>query len=280
MPNAGKLEPDSRFMALFVGPKHSGKTVAAASFIRENQPAPNKDRGRVFDFDGRIRGLLGAPWINRNLIDYDYYPPKTGVGQTVFEKLNNDLQALFVSYQVGQCPYNTIITDSLTAETFALLNDSIPLTHGQKTENGKTRETGKRIGTMNMPGPEDYGFEANGTYQLLAFLRSFPAKNIIVTAHVVDKYGKVDPANPFSESTVVGEKLSLRDKIGTNIGIYFDHIFRFDRKVVGNQERFYVKFISEIACTSFPGMPVGEVDITGRSFYDIMMEYVERGQKK
>lgn len=275
MPNAGKLEPDSRFMALFVGPKHSGKTCAAASFIPDN-PDPMKDRMKIFDFDGRVRGLLGAPWINRELIDYEYYPPRQKPGTTVFEKLNDDLAALFTMYQVGQSPYNSILADSLTAETFALLQDSIPITHTP----GATGERGKKIGTMNMPGPEDYGFEATGTYQFLAFLRSFPVKNVIVTAHIIDKYGKIDPNDKYSEKTIVGEKLSLRDKIGVNISIYFDHIFRFDRRMVGNQERFYVRFISDIACTSFPGMPIDEVDITGKHFRKVMMEYVERGQAK
>lgn len=264
MPNAGKLEPDSRFMGLFVGPKHSGKTVAACSFIADN-PNPAKDRIKVFDFDGRIRGLLGAPWINRDLIDYDYYPPRLAQGKTVYESLNNDLAALLLTQQTGQSPYNTIIADSLTAETFALLCDSVPLTHADSK--------GKKIGTMAMPGPEDYGFEATGTYQLLAFLRSFPVKNVIVTAHIIDKYGRLDPNDKYSEKTVVGEKLSIRDKIGTNISIYFDHIFRFDRRMVGNQERFFVRFISDIACTSFPNMPTAEIDITGKNFKDVMMEY-------
>jgi hypothetical protein len=276
MPNAGSLTTDSRFCALFVGPKHSGKTVAACSFIKDN-PDPLKDKIKVLDFDGRIRGILGAPWIDRKMIDYEYYPPRLGIKTaTVYEKLNSDLETMLLQYQVGQSVYNTIIGDSLTAECFALMCDAVPMTH--KTEQGKDK--GKRIGTMNMPGPEDYGFEAAGTYSFLAFLRSFPAQNVIVTAHIVDKFGKLNPDDKYSESVVVGEKLSIRDKIGTNIGIYFDHIFRFERRMIGYEEHFFVRFISSIACTSFQGMPTEEIDITGKNFYKTMLEYAAKGQTK
>ena len=261
MPSAESLTPDSRFTGLFIGPKHSGKTVAACSF-----PHPIK----VFDFDGRIRGILGASWIEKKGIDYTYYPPKIGKTDTsTFAKLNSDLEGLLMQCNSGQCPYKTVIIDSLTASCFALVCEATSLTH---TIGGKgEKKSGKFLGTMAMPGPEDYGFEAQGTYQLIAFLRSLPIANVIVTAHVVEKYGKVDPDNPFSESVVIGEKLSLRDKIGVNIGIYFDNIFRFDRRMNGNDEHFYARFRSDLANTSFKELPDGDVDITGQSFYSYMM---------
>lgn len=272
MPNAGELTPEGRIMALLVGPKHSGKTVAACSFKEDP-----KKRTFDFDFDGRIRGILGAPWIDKSRIDYQYYPPRVGSNQKhLYEKINDDCEVMMVNYSMGRCPYETIIADSLTAETFGLLVDSIPLTHAKKTESGAERQVGKRIGTMMMAGPEDYGFEATGTYNFLAFIRSFPAKYVMVTAHTVDKYGKADPNDPYSESIITGEKLSLRDKIGTNIGIYFDHVFRFDRRMVGNEERYFVRFRSSIACTSFAQLPNGEIDITGKDFHEVLKGYLNK----
>jgi hypothetical protein len=267
MPSAANLQPDGRMMALFIGAKHSGKTCAATSFVRDPQK-----RTKVLDFDGRIRGILGAPWIDKNRIDYEYYPPRVGNNQTpTYQKINNDMEAMLVQCNTAQNPYETVICDSLTAETFALVCDAIPLTHqGNK---------GKKLGVMNMAGPEDYGFEATGTYNLMAFLRSLPIPYVIVTAHIVDKFGKADPENPFSESVITGEKLSIRDKIGTNIGIYFDHIFRFERRMVGAQERFFVRFRSSIACTSFAELPNGEVDITGKSFHDVLLSYINPNKK-
>lgn len=267
--SAENLTSTDRFLALFVGPKHCGKTVAACSFLDPN----SSNYVEVLDFDGRIRGINGAPWIDKKRVRYTYYPPKVTATQTpTYIKINTDMEALLVKCTIGQNDIETLVGDSLTAETFAMLCDAIPLTH--KGEHDKVR--GKHIGVLNMAGPEDYGFEATATYNLLAFFRSLPIKNIILTAHVVDKYGKADPNDPFSETVVTGEKLSLRDKISTNISIYFDHIFRFDRRMYGSEERFYVTFRSNIACTSYAKLPTGEVDITGKSFQDVLKGYINK----
>ena len=75
---------------------------------------------------------------------------------------------------------------------------------------------------------------------------------------------------------MVGEKLSLRNKISASIGIYFDHIFRFDRKMIGDKEKYTVQFKGDLACTSFAGLPNGEVDITGKNFYEVLYGYVQK----
>lgn len=278
MPSAADLTPDSRFVALFVGPKHGGKTVAAASF---DQPA------EILDFDQRIRGLLGAPWIDRSRIHYESFPPRE-LGMV--NRLNTYLENMLMIHKQGQYPYNTVVADSLTAETYAMLCQAMGFTHtSSKEAKSDNPKKGKFVGPLAMSGPEDYGFEAQATYDLLSFLRSIPIKNVIVTAHVVDKYGKEEQKvrnqdgsystviNPYSDSIVIGEKLSLRDKISANIGIYFDHIFRFDRRMEGSQERFFVQFRGQLACTSYAELPTGEFDITGKNFADFMRSYLKKG---
>lgn len=264
MPNASKLSPESRFMALFVGPKHSGKTAAACSW------RPQKKKVKVLDGDGRIRGILGCPWIERESIDYDYYPPRVADNdKTFYERVNGDCDYLLDQIQKGASPYETYVGDSATAFCKNLLMDAIPLTHEKKQ--------GRRIGTMEMAGPSDYGFESTGFDSYLSFLRSLPI-NVIVTAHVIDKFDKPlkedGSKDTYAESIVVGEKLSLRDKISANCTIYFDHIFRFDRKMINREEHFFVEFISDIACTSFPSLKPGKFDITGINFYDFVMSKV------
>lgn len=273
MPNCSTLTTESRFMGLFVGPSKHGKTVAACSF-----PGPIK----VMDFDGRIRGILGAEWIDKSTIDYDYYPPRVGHNdKPTYEKVNADLDMLLINSSQGNNRYKTLIVDSLTSAAFAMLCDAIPLTH----QKGK----GKSIGTLKMPDPGDYGFEAINIGNLLACLRSIPNMNIIVTAHVIDKYGKADPDDPYSERVVVGEKLSLRDKIAENTGIYFDHCFRFNKEILGTdeakntmftpgQEKYTVLFRSELAGTSFAKLPTGKVNITGKSFYNELMRLAKEGK--
>lgn len=258
--NAELLTPESRFVGLFVGPSGSGKKAAACSF-----PHPIK----YYDFDGRIRGLLGCPWVERKGIDYTYYPPKlAGANATsTYQRLNDDFDGLLTSSQVGQCNIQTIVIASLTGLIFSLLCDSVPLTH----KDGK----GKKLGTMAMPGPEDYGFQANGAYQVMAFLRSIPIPNIIITAHIVDRYGKADPSDSYSERVVVGEKLSITDKVGENIKKDFDHIFRFDKDMMGGRERFTAQFRSDLARTSYSSLPDGLVDITKKDFYQYLMESVK-----
>jgi hypothetical protein len=266
MPTASNLTPESRFMALFVGPKHSGKTVAACSWLSKDP----KKRAKVLDGDGRIRGILGAPWIDKTRIDYDYFPPKiAGNTSTFFQRVNDDLDALMTLIGTGKSPYETYISDSATAFCKNLILDAIPLTHAENK--------GKRLGTVNMAGPEDYGFESTGMDSYLSFLRSLPI-NVIMTAHVIDKFDKpmVTVNNKtykdaYADSIKVGEKLSLRDKISANMSIYFDHIFRFDREVENGQEKFYVEYISDLACTSFPGFKPGYYDITGKDFREFTL---------
>ena len=271
MPQASNLTNESRFMAMFVGPKHSGKTVAACSWI---SPASTK-RIKVLDGDGRIRGLLGAPWIDRARVDYDYYPARVANNKSFFERINGDLDAMLVEVTNGKCQYETYVADSATSFCKNLIIDALPLTH----EGNK----GKRLGTMNMAGPGDYGFESTGMDAYLSFLRSLPL-NVIMTGHIVDKYDKPTITDergrtykdPYAESVVVGQKLSLRDKIAANITIYFDHIFEFSRQMVGAEEKFFVEYVSDIACTSFPNLGPGRHDITGKNFYEYTMGLVNK----
>src|SRR6266853_851409 len=260
MTKAIDLSPEQRFVGLFIGRSGSGKTVAACSF-----PGPVE----VLDFDGRIRGILGATWLSREAISYEFYLPKE-LG--LVDKLNKKLDGYQMAARVGQPLPRTLILDSLTSECFAMVQQALGLTHTLGDRNIK--KVGKYLGQVAMAGPEDYGFEAQATYDIIAFLRSIPIQKIIVSAHIVEKYGKIDPDNPYADSVPIGEKLSVRDKIGENIQIYFDHIFRFDRRELNGRINFFVKFRSDIARTSYNELPDGEIDVSGKSFHEMLMSYV------
>lgn len=275
MPSAANLSPEKRFMGMFVGPKHSGKTSAACTFLKKG----SQTRLKVLDGDGRINGILGCPWVEKDRIDYDYYPPRVaGNTKPFFQRVNDDLEGLLTLIQTGKSPYETYVGDSATAFCKNLILDALPLTH----VNDQGGIKGRRLGTMNLAGIEEYKFESTGMDAYLSFLRSMPL-NVILTAHVVPKWGYADGKAPgpgeIKERTEVGEELSLRAKIAANTSIYFDHIFRFDRKMVGGQERFYVEFIGDLACTSYPNLTPGHHDITGQNFYEYLMQKV-RGQEK
>lgn len=262
MPLASNKTPESRFMALFVGPKHSGKTVAACSWVREGKMA------KVDDFDGRIDGILGAPWIDPSKVEYNYYPPRLieKDSKPFFQRLNASLEADLVLCQTNKNTHSLYVGDSITALNKNLLMDSIPLSHAE----GR----GKRIGGMSIADPGDYNFVTNNINNYLTHLRSM-AIDIIVTAHVVPKWDKPrdDYGNKlqYADNIQVGEKLSLTDKLAADVPNYFNHIFRFDRQIINNEERFFVEYISDLACTSFPGLKPGRFDITGKNFKEFTL---------
>lgn len=264
MPNFGTYVPDQRFIGLFVGPSGSGKTCAAVSF----QSPAKFGWVHVMDFDMRIGGVYGASWLTetqKKNINYDAYPPRD---PELITKVNTFLEGLLMSAKIKQAIPQTLIMDSLTSECFAALTYANPLTHGDVTA-----KRGKWIGPIQMAGPEDYGVEATVTYSILSFMRTVPIPNVIVSAHVIPVYGKTDPDDKYSATEVIGEKLSVRDKIAANSVGYFDHVFRFDRRLVGNRIRHFVQFRTDLARTAYPWLPDGEQDWTGRNFYEFMFSF-------
>src|SRR6266576_1416987 len=149
MPSAEQLTPEKRFMGLFISRSGAGKTCAEDTWISPEAKKAGK-KIRVFDFDNRIRGILGCPWIDRSIIDYTYYPPKVQItDKLALHALNEDLATL--TRQADN--YETVILDSLTSSTFALLCDAVAITHQTKSASGAGGK-GKYLGTMAMPGPE------------------------------------------------------------------------------------------------------------------------------
>lgn len=265
MPSAEQLvkEPESRFVGLFLGRSGGGKTTALLSF-----PKPML----VLDMDGRIRGGLANDWIESKGITYESYPPRMKA-TNVFTKLDKDLEGIYMMTQSGQCPYKTVVLDSITMEAISLLLDAIPLTH----TNASGKDSGRKLGTLMMAGPQDYGYQSTAILQTMAFLRSLPIPNIIVTAHVSNRYGK-DPSdeNKYAPNIIVGEQLNLTDKLAESIPTNFDHIFRFSKSENGPRLQFWAKFRGELERTAFKDLPNGEVEVTGKDFYQWMLGKVRK----
>lgn len=267
MSSCENLSPDGRFNALFVGASGTGKTPAACSFQTPNEKTFVWD----WDFDGRIRGLLGCPWVDRSRISYDYFPPmKSGV-QT-FSSINDKCEMLQNNILQNKNLYETIVLDSLTGMCNCLICDAIPLAH---TGGAAGKSKGRKLGAINMPGMEEYGYEANGTDQIISFLRSIPIKNFIATAHIVDKYGKIDPDDPYSATEVIGTTICLRPKISAKIGIYFDNIFIFSKEWKANKAKYFVEFRGELARTVYSGLP-DRAEITNMNFYEYMQGQLKK----
>ena len=270
MPKLIDRQDGQRFFGMFVGRHHSGKTVAEASF-----PKPIDFE----DFDGRIGGA-SVPFLDLKDITYTYWPPKM---PNLIQKLNEKLDNMFAISQIqtsaaaGLRLPTTHVTDSITNQCFAFICQSISLTHMREDDNGKKRKSGRWIGPVGMAGPEDYGLESQGMGEYVAFLKSLPIQNVILSAHLVDQYGfdKDEDGDDliYAPKVVVGQKLSIRDKIGENIQTSFDHIFKFERETDGKRDKFFVTFRGGIACTSYSWLPFGRQEWTDKNFYEFMMGF-------
>jgi len=250
-----------RLVGMFIGASGSGKTVAACSF----------EDPYDLDIDIRIEGLLGAKkFVNLENVEYKRFTIGKG-----FKEVEDELNMIDVLIQMKQWTRKTFILDSLTNELRLFLADAMTLV-GEDKETRKKGPIikGRILGSLTLPGPAHYGYEAEATYQVFDFLRSWPV-NIIVTAHEVDRYGKLDPSKEYSESVVIGKKLSVRDKIGANVLTYFNEIYEFSKEDYGNHIQHYVKFRGDLARTCYPQLPDGRVDITGKNFYELWKGLIE-----
>lgn len=266
--DASQLTNESRFNAMFVGNSGCGKKIAACTF-----PHPIK----YFDMDGRIRGLLGASWVERNGIDYKYYPPiRRPSDKMVYQELNDDLEQLMIDAGVNRLAYKTIVLASITGEFYSHLRDATSLTHQFGDKKGENKK-GKYIGALAIPDPGDYHFVYVAIRNVLSFFRSLPGVNVIVMGHTVPRYAKpvVDgEIQPYADSVVVGSRLSLTDKAAAEIPTGFDNIFEFSKAFDGQREKFYVQFRSDMARTTYSKLPPGVHDITGRNFYEFIQDKI------
>lgn len=267
--SAANLTPDKRFMALFVGDSGSGKTPASTSWFHE---------GKVlnFDFDNRIRGVMGCPWLDLTKLDYNSYPAVQPGLEVVYNRLNKDLEMFKLMAAAKQNPYKTVVISSLGQQQWLHLKDAVSLTH--ISDNG--RQKGRHIGELQLPEPGDYQFVYGAINNVLTFFRGIPDINIIVEAHIVDTFSRQDPNDPYSQMVVSGKKLAITNQLAATIPGGFDHIFEFDRTMQGDKPKFQMRFWGDLARTTFPNMPQGWQDITNRDFYLFMHEQIKQGSDK
>lgn len=270
MPSAESIQPNTRFFGLFIGRSGSGKSAAAYSFPHSEEEGILE----VCDLDGRVRGGL-LPWVDRKNFNYTYFPPLPDKG-TTFDALNTYFEAMRVMLKTHQTKINTFVLDSITWAANDLLLDALPLTHTKDNSTG--RDAGRKLGNMNMAGPSDYSFQSTGILQIIAFLRSLPIQNVIVCAHVVNKWGRKKGTDgklldPYGPSEIIGEQLSLTDKLSENIPSSFDHVLRFEREDTGRGLKFYFEGQGELARSAFP-LPYERIEITNQDFYKTLMQRV------
>jgi len=268
MPKIEDYKPEDKIVALFLSRSKDGKSVAAASF-----PRPYHQ----FDFDGRFDGVAGAckPPVGTGFLDSEDISFTRMYTHKGFEPFDDELQNLQMMHvQNGRFKYKTIEIASATSFVQALINSSHKL------------QKGKMIGRLRMSGPGDFNFEVTGMKQLMDYLYGFPC-HIIMSAHIIDKYGKGTIINEdghsakdtFGANEVVGEKVNLRDNVGEMLLSCFSNVFRFSREVDrDNAMQYYVEFATDVAGNSF-GIPPGRFNITNKPFYPFLQDLIQKIRK-
>lgn len=256
MPTLENYTPTPRIFALHVSRSGDGKSDAAASY-----PGPFHQ----IDFDGRHDSLLSKVKPRGPLepkdVSFDRFYSKNG-----YEPFQDFLDKLEMMRLSRTFPYKTIELASITSFMQALITSSHKL------------QKGKMIGRLRMSGPGDFGFEVSGTRQLIEQLEILPC-DVIVSAHVIDRWGKPNTGKPESDmyaaNEVIGEKINLRDQPGEVLLSLFSNVFRFSRHVQGGAMNYYVNFATDMAKNSF-GIPPGEHNITGKQFYPFLQDLIKQ----
>lgn len=255
------------FFGLFVGRSGSGKSAAEVSF---------PDPIYVFDIDNRIMGgLVAADWLGGEKklkqIDFHNYTPLPSSG---FEAMDNKLGE-FKKGAPLNCP-KSIFFDSIGTLIQMLALDSQRLRGVVKAESGKIR------GNVKFLHPDDYQYVYT-VFRSLIFQFCIPmAKmgiNIVFSGWIVDKWGRPTGGNEFADQVIVGEQLIGPHKLCEEIPGFFDEIYYFrKRPPVGPHmpASYTVEFKGEFARSVWPQLPVGQIDITNKSFYDYWKGQIQK----
>lgn len=261
-----KLKVGTRF--LFVGRSGSGKENAAVSFPK---------RMYEFDCDNRFAGALSAVnWVGADefrKIDFDFYNPKDG-----FAAIDDKLTSIHNALDKKQTEIRTVIMSSIGSMAALLALDSQLLRGQSKSESFK----GKRRGKVEFLHPDDYNYVSTA-FRFLTFERFFPMAelgcNMILTAWVADRWGKKPGAGEYDPPQVIGEKVLAPGNFVEEVVGYFDEVYYFRKHpgIIGKPPRYTVEFNGPSLAKSALGLPTGEVDITGRSFYSAWYNLVTTG---
>lgn len=130
-------------------------------------------------------------------------------------------EAKLKTFQLN-CPYKTVIVDSLTSTGDNMNHQTI----SQKIGQGQ----GKKIGSIYVPGLEEYNAEASAFSNLIKILQDihkFHKINIVVIAHVVGQRKDDDKNKLTHHSRVI---ITGGDKISGKIASRMVEVYHFDVK--------------------------------------------------
>lgn len=205
MPTLEGINLDAQF-TMFKGEPGTRKSTQALSY-----PTPQY----WFSWDRKMRALVlpMKHWgIDPKLINYDDYDDWNNA-RARLEKMQSD------------CPFKTIVADSLTLCADAALRQTLKLKYGKVRQSGA--EAGKTIAGIAINELEDYNAEASALQELLALLKDIHAYhkvNIILIAHVIQADYKTVTGETHMSRTIV----TAAKKIAAKIPAHCDEVYHFN----------------------------------------------------
>lgn len=246
--------PDERIFAVFAGRSGSGKTTAAASL-----PRPLHE----IDLDLRANGLINSVKqgiVDPEGIDIESFDPLGGI-----VKIQDHLNLLHAKIAAKQFNYKSLDL----ASVFSLVR----LLELTTLNMDNTKGIGHiKLGGQNMTGLADYKFERQQFLRVIDYLRTFPC-NVTLSAWISTHWGKPAGAKEGDPNVPIGETLNVTQNLAEAILGTFNDVWRFEKKVVNNEEKYYVQFSTDMAKNSF-GIPPGEHDITRKNFWEYFQNLV------
>ena len=208
MPTMSDTNFDSLY-SLFKGEPGTRKSTQAASF-----PGPQY----WFSWDRKMNGIFlpMKKWgIDPKSISYDDYDDW------------NKPRAKLEQFQVN-CPFKTLIFDSLTSMADMTLRQTLKAKYGVKRASGNT--AGKLIAGIAVNEIEDYNAESAALQELIALtkdINAFHKVNIILIAHVV----QAEYRNTTNNTTHVSRTIvTAGKKVAPKIPAYCGEVYHFNIK--------------------------------------------------
>jgi len=257
-----QTENNNAIFALFKGPSGAGKSVGALSF-----PGVY-----VFDFDHKMPAIARKHFPKKS-IEYDTYDD--------IDPLANKLTGWM---NCKDCPYETLIFDSITALVRIIMN-SIAAAKGESTPQMLKNMKNTRGGKMpELMGYDYYNAEVRFIDWILSaakilFSRQENPKNIIFTAHITEIRSKPDIATKLV--TVTRSIMALGNKAPAMIPQEFDEVYMFGTEEMGGLDG-TPSTIHHIMSTQTEGEDDAKTafniarrtDFTNGNLYDMLMAQI------
>jgi hypothetical protein len=205
MPDMTSIDPSILF-AMLKGEPGTRKSTEALSF-----PTPQF----WLSWDRKMNALMipMKNWdINPKDVQYEDYDD--------WDKPRRKLEQLQTD-----CPFKTIIVDSVTSMADCTLRQTQQRKQGQTRKSGAT--AGKNIGGIPVMEIEDYNAEASAISEMIALLKDihrYHRVNVILIAHVIQADYKSVTGETHTSRTIV----TAAKKIAAKIPAYCGEVYHFN----------------------------------------------------